>query len=114
MYVWMYVWMYGVCLSMEGTTNTWLFFDLRQPFRVEVRDKWIQEYDEVAIKINRPCPSPSAASAQALSLLAEPRVADAVKVLGNDPFLPTQAFPQSWENAENDVDVIWIPQKVIV
>ena len=48
--------------------------DVWQPFRVEVRDKWIQEYDE------------------ALSLLAEPRVADAVKVLGNDPFLPTQVI----------------------
>ena len=49
---WMYVWMNGVCLSMFGRNNKHQRFDLRQPFRVQVRDQWIQEYDEVLARMS--------------------------------------------------------------
>ena len=86
-----------VSACLEGTTN---ISDLmRQPFRVQVRDQWIQEYDEVLARMSTDSCFVSPSAFEALSLLAEPRVADAVKVLGTDPFLPTQA---SWENADMD------------
>ena len=88
----------GVCLSMEGTTNTCLFLiwgnhsELRSVRNGSRNTTRPSNVTQAAL--------PSAASAfEALSLLAEPRVADAVKVLGNDPFLPTQAS-QSWEMRE--------------